>query len=228
VPLSDRDYMKNPPPSRRRNWRPADYGSFALNPVLVIIVISFVFYIATAVATLGRYPFGEYAYINTDKFTYYMGLIPYYFTSRPWTVISAMFIHADFGHIFGNMITLYFFGTFLVRLIGSNWFVSLYFVGGIAGNLLYVLLGSSLSLVIGASGAIFAVAGALVVMMPRLTVRLFFLFPMPLWVVILVFFVGWSFIPGLNIAWQAHLGGLAVGLIAGFFFRRRIRLNFYR
>jgi membrane associated rhomboid family serine protease len=226
VPLSDRDYMRNPPPSRRRNWRPADYGAFALNPVLVLIVINLVFYIATVVATQGRYPFGEYFYINTDRFTYYMGLIPYYLSSRPWMVVSAIFIHADFWHLFGNMVTFYFFGTFLARLIGSNWFVLVYFVGGIVGNLLYVLLGSSLVLVIGASGAVYAIAGALVVMMPKLPVRLFFFLPMPLWVVVLVFFVIWSFIP--EVAWQAHLGGLAVGLVAGFYFRRRIRFDFYR
>jgi membrane associated rhomboid family serine protease len=228
VPLSDRDYMRNPPPPRR-TWRPADYGSFALNPVLVIMVISFVFYIATAVATIGRYPFGEYAYINTDKFTYYMGLIPYYFTDRPWTIISAMFIHEGFWHLLGNMIILYFFGTFLVRLIGSNWFVALYFVGGIVGNAFYLWLGTPLSLAIGASGAVYAVAGALVVMMPKLPVRLYFILPVPLWVVVLVFFGIFS-IPGVvpGIAWPAHLGGLAVGLVAGYFFRRRIRLNFYR
>jgi membrane associated rhomboid family serine protease len=57
-------------------------------------------------------------------------------------------------------------------------------------------------------------------------VRFYFLIPMPLWLVVLVFFVAWSFIPG--VAWQAHMGGLAVGLIAGFFFRRRIRYDFYR
>ena len=46
---------------------------------------------------------------------------------------------------------------------------------------------------------------------------------------VLVFLVIWS-IPGIvpGVAWQAHLGGLAVGLIAGFFFRRRIRVDFYR
>jgi membrane associated rhomboid family serine protease len=218
--------MRNPPPSPRRTWRPGGFGDLALNPVIVLIVINFVFYIATLVVTQGRYPFGEYTYVTSDKITYYLGLIPYYFTTRPWTVISAMFIHADFWHIFGNMVTLYFFGMFLVRLIGSNWFILLYFVGGIVGNLLYVLLGEPLSLVIGASGAIYAVAGALVVIMPKLTVRLYFLIPIPLWVVVLVFFVAWSFIPG--VAWQAHLGGLAVGLIAGFFFRRRIRYDFYR
>jgi membrane associated rhomboid family serine protease len=229
LPLSDRDYMRKPPPSPpRRTWRPAGFGG--LNPVIVLIIINFVFYIATLVAAKGTYPFGDYYTISTDRITYYLGLIPYYLSSRPWMVVSAMFIHAGFWHLFGNMVTLFFFGTFLARLIGSNWFILVYFVGGIIGNLLYVLLGDSLSIVVGASGAIFAVAGALVVMMPRLTVRLYFLFPLPLWVVVLVFFGLWS-IPGFlttGIAWQAHLGGILTGLVAGFFFRRRIRYDFYR
>ena len=211
MPLSDRDYMRNPPPSPRRTWRPGGLGDLALNPVIVLIIINFVFYIATL--------------INSDIILR-LGLIPSLFSERPWTIITAMFIHEDFWHIFGNMVTFFFFGMFLVRLIGSNWFLLVYFVGGIVGNLLYLWLGEPMSLAIGASGAIYAVAGALVVMMPRLTVRLYFLIPMPLWLVVLVFFVGWSFIPG--VAWQAHMGGLAVGLIAGYFFHRRIRYDFYR
>jgi membrane associated rhomboid family serine protease len=211
LPLSDRDYMRKPPPSPpRRTWRPAGYG--ALNPVIVLIIINFVFYFATLVNhdIAGRLAFS-----------------PSLLAQRPWTLVTAMFIHADFLHILGNMVTLFFFGTFLARLIGSNWFVLLYFVSGIVGNVLYFLLNlSSPIAVIGASGAIYGVAGALVVMMPRLTVRLYFIFPMPLWAVILIFFVAWSFIPG--VAWQAHVGGLAIGLIFGYFFRRRIRLNFYR
>ena len=211
MPLSDRDYMQKPPPPRRRPWRPASFGDFALNPALVLIVINFVFFIATLV--------------REDIITR-LGLAPFLFSERPWTLLTAMFVHNGFWHLFGNMITLYFFGTFLVRLIGNNWFLLVYFVGGIAGNALYLWLGEPFSLVIGASGAIFAIAGALVVLMPRLTVRLYFVLPVPLWVVVLVFLVIWSFVPG--VAWQAHLGGIAVGLIAGFFFRRRIRVDFYR
>ena len=75
---------------------------------------------------------------------------------------------------------------------------------------------------------LWAIAGVLVVMMPKLTVRLWFFIPMPLWVVIILFFVLWSFIPGLGIAWQAHIGGLVVGLIAGYFFRRKYRYIVYR
>jgi membrane associated rhomboid family serine protease len=214
VPLSDRDYMRNKPPPHRRNWRPADYGAYALNPVLVLIVINFVFYIASLV--------------NEDM-TIKLGLIPLLFTERPWTLLTAMFMHSGFLHLLGNMVTLYFFGTFLARLIGQNWFLLLYFAGGIVGNALYLWLGESLSLVIGASGAVYAIAGALVVMMPKLPVRLYFILPVPLWVVVLLFFGIWS-IPNLipNVAWQAHLGGLLIGLIAGFYFRRRIRFDFYR
>ncbi len=211
MPLSDRDYMRNRPQPPRRSWQFSGPGAFTLNPVLVLIAINFVFYIATLI---------------NDSIAVRLSLIPYLFTERPWTLLTAMFIHAGFWHLFGNMITLYFFGTFLFRLIGNNRFLILYFLGGLAGNALYLWLGEPLSSVVGASGAIYAVAGALVVMMPKLSVRLYFVLPVPLWVVVLVFFVIWSFIPG--VAWQAHLGGLAVGLIAGFFFRRRIRFDFYR
>ena len=206
--------MQKPPPRPRRAWRPGSFGDFALNPALVLVVINLVFFIATLVR---------------EDIVTRLGLAPFLFSERPWTLLTAMFIHSGFWHLFGNMITLYFFGTFLVRLIGNNWFLLVYFVGGIAGNALYLWLGESFSLAIGASGAVYAVAGALVVLMPRLPVRLYFVISMPLWAFVLVFLVIWSipgFVPG--VAWQAHLGGLAVGLIAGFFFRRRIRVDFYR
>ena len=208
MPLSDRDYMRPSPPPQRVS---RDYGGFMLNPVLVLVVINFVFFIATL--------------IRNDLITN-LGLIPVVFTERPWTILSAMFIHSGFWHIFANMITLFFFGRAIYQLVGSNKFLLVYFVGGLVGNLLYVLLGEPYSIAVGASGAVYAIAGALVVIMPRLTVRLYFFIPMPLWVVVLFFFVIWSFIPG--VAWQAHIGGLVVGLIAGYFFRRQLGYVVYR
>ena len=208
MPLSDRDYMRTPPPSRgvRRSGRSI---GFELNPVLVLIIINFVFYLATL--------------INKSLLTE-LGLMPILFTERPWTILTAMFVHVGFWHLFGNMIVLYFFGRVVYQMVGQNKFLLVYFIGGIVGNLLYVWLGADYSIAVGASGAVYAIAGALVVMAPNIRVMLYFLIPLPLWVVVLIFFVIWS-IPSLfpDIAWQAHLGGLVVGLVAGYIFRRRRR-----
>jgi membrane associated rhomboid family serine protease len=128
------------------------------------------------------------------------------------------------------MLTFYFFGTYLSRLVGNSKFLMVYFGGGILGNIFYILLGMPLSIAVGASGAVFALAGALVVMMPRLRVFVFPIpVPMPLWVAVIGGFVILSILAvPLNVAWQAHLGGLLAGLIAGYFFRRRERYYYFR
>jgi membrane associated rhomboid family serine protease len=212
MPLSDRDYMRRPP-STGGYHRGRGYRGFVINPVWALIGLNLLFFIATT--------------INSGLETQ-LGLVPVLFTARPWTILTAMFVHANFWHIFGNMITLYFFGMALYRLIGQNMFLLVYFGGGLVGNLLYVLLGVPMSIVVGASGAIFAVAGALAVIVPRLKVRVYFVIPMPLWAVVIIFFGLWS-IPGFitGVAWQAHLGGLAAGCIAGYFFRRSHRFYVY-
>jgi membrane associated rhomboid family serine protease len=154
----------------------------------------------------------------------FLGLTPALLLQQPWTIISSMFVHAGWGHIIVNMISLYFLGSFLLRAVGERSFLAVFFLGGLAGNLLFVLLAYPFSTGVGASGAIFALGGALVVMVPRTPVIIFPIpVPMPLWVAILIFlFI--SFLPG--IAWQAHLGGLLLGVIAGFIFRRRRRIYY--
>ena len=207
--------MKNTPPPPRRTFRSSGFGDFALNAALVLIAINLVFF----VASLAR-----------EDIIARLGLAPYLFSERPWTLLTAIFVHSGFWHLFGNMIILYFFGTVLVRFIGNNWFLLVYFVGGLVGNALYLWLGEYYSLSLGASGAVYAITAALVVMVPNMRIALWGIIPMPLWVFVVVLLVLFS-LPsyfGTTIAWQAHLGGLAVGLIAGFFFRRRIRVNFYR
>ena len=94
------------------------------------------------------------------------------------------------------------------------------------GSLMYVLLASPLSIAIGASGAVFAVGGALTVMRPKLRVIIFPVpIPVPLWVAVIGAFVILSFLP--NVAWQAHLGGIAFGLAAGYFYKKRERSRLY-
>ncbi|MBU2535996.1 MAG: rhomboid family intramembrane serine protease [Chloroflexota bacterium] len=150
--------------------------------------------------------------------------MPAQFWTQPWTILTSIFLHTRFWHIFGNMITLYFFGTYFNRLVGERRFLIVYFVGGIIANIFLLLLSglAPYSVALGASGAVFALAGALVMMQPRLPVIIFPIpIPMPLFVAVLGGFVILSFLP--SVAWQAHLGGLVVGLIAGFIIRRRER-----
>ena len=154
----------------------------------------------------------------------FLGLTPALLLQQPWTIISSMFVHGGWGHILVNMISLYFLGSFLFRAVGERSFLAIFFLGGLAGNLLFVLLANPFSTGVGASGAIFALGGALSVIVPRVPVLIFPIpVPIPLWVAILIFFFI-SFLPG--IAWQAHLGGLLVGVIAGLIFRRRRRVYY--
>lgn len=148
----------------------------------------------------------------------FLGLTPALLSQQPWTIVTNMFVHAGLGHIVCNMISLYFLGSFLLRLIGERNFLIVYFLGGIVGNILFILLAHPLSLGVGASGAIFALGGALAAIAPRTRVFVFPIpAPVPLWVAIALFLII-SFLPG--IAWQAHLGGLILGLGAGFFLKK--------
>jgi membrane associated rhomboid family serine protease len=184
---------------------------FGVNPILVIVIINLVAFVATLVVR---------------EAILVLGLQPASFFARPWTIVTSMFVHAGFWHIFANMLTLYFFGNYVIRLVGQVRFLILYFAGGLLGNLLFLLLASPFSVGVGASGAVFALAGTLVVMTPRLPVIIFPIpISIPLWAAVIGGFVILSFLP--FVAWQAHLGGLVFGLVAGLIFRRRERYRFY-
>jgi membrane associated rhomboid family serine protease len=182
-----------------------------LNPVFVIISINLGVFLAT--------------YISSDLIVH-LGLQPASVLEEPWTILTSMFVHDGLFHIFANMITLYFFGSALVRLVGSRRFLFIYFGGGILGGILFILLGPQFSIAVGASGAVFALGGALAVMRPNLRVIIFPIpAPMPLWIAVIGIFVILTILPMANIlsriAWEAHLGGMLFGLGAGYLFRSR-------
>jgi membrane associated rhomboid family serine protease len=165
---------------------------------------------------------GGYPITVTNPVVLLLGLNTAQLSQQPWTIISSVFVHGGFAHIIFNMISLYFLGSFMLRAAGERSFLAVFFLGGLAGNILFVLL-APFSIGIGASGAIFAIGGSLAVLLPRVPVYIFFIpIPMPLWVAILIFFFLSFFFSG--IAWQAHLGGLLLGLIAGLILRRRRRV----
>ena len=186
------------------------YRRFSLTPIGALIGLNLLLFIATWVV---------------PELILFLGLIPAGVLARPWTMVTNLFLHGGIGHILANMITLYFFGRFLCLLVGDKKFLIVYFVGGILGNILYILLAPPLSIAIGASGAVFALGGVLTIMRPRLRVFVFPIpIPLPLWVAVIGGFLIISFFP--NVAWQAHLGGLVFGLTIGYFFRKRERLFF--
>jgi membrane associated rhomboid family serine protease len=156
----------------------------------------------------------------------FLGLRPVLLSQQPWTIISNMFVHGSFWHILFNMLALYFLGSFLIRAAGERSFLAVFFLGGLAGNILFVLLAYPLSVGIGASGGIFALAGALAIMVPRVPVIIFPIpIPMPLWIAtIILVFISFLFS---GIAWQAHVGGLLLGLAAGLIFRKRRRIYYF-
>jgi uncharacterized protein len=190
-------------------------SGFHLNPMVVLIGVNVVILLA--------------ALINQNLIFTRFGLIPALIGQQPWTFFTYMFVHANLWHLIGNMITLYFFGIYVIALIGETNFLSTYFIGGIVGGVLFFvlspLLGTSYNVCVGASGAIYALGGVLVAMVPKVKVySLPIPVPLPLWVVIVFGFLitmVLSLEVSLAVAWQAHLGGLIYGLAVGYYFRSR-------
>jgi len=194
------------------------YRTVNLNALWFLIALNVVIFVIEI--AIGGYPI-----TGNNEIVRFLGLAPVLLSQQPWTIITAIFVHGGFTHIIFNMISLYFLGGFFLRVAGEKNFLAVFFLGGLAGNALYILLAPPNVIGIGASGAIFAIGGALAVLVPRVPVFIFFIpVPMPLWVAIIIFFLLSFFFSG--IAWQAHLGGLLLGLVAGLIFKRR-RQTYY-
>ena len=122
-----------------------------------------------------------------------------------WQLVTSMFTHVDVFHIALNMMALFILGPALERIIGRVRFLMVYLVGGLGGSVLVLFLSGATSSTLGASGAIYAVLGALLVTFRKARLDSQFLMQnLLLGVVISV--VGWRYI-----SWQGHLGGLLAG-----------------
>ncbi len=186
-----------------------------INPIIVILGINLLVFIAVRISS---------------DLLYHLALWSGpAFIERPWGLITSIFTHYDLFHLLANMITLYFFGNFLLRMVGTGKFTLLYLAGGLMGSIFFVALSpifrDAITPAIGASGAVFALGGALTILAPKIKVYIFPIpAPLPLWVAVLGGFVILSFMP--MIAWDAHLGGLAAGLAGGLLFKRQQRYFF--
>ncbi len=127
-------------------------------------------------------------------------------------ILWAMFLHSNIGHLFNNMVILFFLGAMIEKEIGHVRYGVLYFLSGIGGNLLSLLvkaLTGDMSGSIGASGAVFGLDGVLLAMVFLSGRKMKDVTPgRVVFMVILSLYNGFN---GENIDNAAHVGGLAVG-----------------
>ncbi len=174
-----------------------------------------------------------------------IALTPSTFSEHPWTLITSMFMHAPgfpiaifSAHLLVNMMSLFFLGSFLERIIGRRRFLVVYLLGGFLGGLFFLGLASissdprviSLSIfaretsiisAVGASAAIFALAGCLAILVPKIPVLVFFFLPMKLYQAVIFLMVVLASLPG--IANSAHLGGAVAGVLYGLYLRKKYK-----
>lgn len=237
-----------------------------------LILANLIFYIASLFVLLS---------LGEKSFTNIFSLTPSLILSGQtlWTLVTSMFSHVLFFHIFANMFSLFFIGNFLEKIVGWKRFLSVYLIAGLVGGLFFVLsaliFGKLNISGIGASGAIFGILGVLAVLVPyskiyliigplililgevvlspvlpssilpmfNLLVNLFLFFmifaifsfnssirkfavpvELPMWmlpIVAIVPLVVIGFFVDLPIGNSAHIGGLFVGLIYGFYLRKK-------
>ncbi|MGX4691016.1 rhomboid family intramembrane serine protease [Streptomyces sp. JNUCC 63] len=127
-----------------------------------------------------------------------------------YRLVTSMFAHQEIWHIAFNMLSLWWLGGPLEAALGRLRYLALYFVSGLAGGALTYLLAAPTQASLGASGAIFGLFGATAVLMRRLN------YDMRPIIALLVINLIFTFSPGMNIAWQAHIGGLVAGAIIGY------------
>lgn len=139
---------------------------------------------------------------------------PAYGAFEPWRMLTAAFLHSPDSvlHIVLNMYTLWIFGQALEPLLGRVRFLAVYLISAVGGSVGYLLLnpllvpGQQLAGVVGASGAIFGLFGAMLLVQRHRGGE-----TRQLWVLIAINGVIGFLIP--QIAWQAHLGGLITGAL---------------
>jgi len=123
-----------------------------------------------------------FAFLDEEELILNLAIQPNaFFSGTVWTLLTSMFMHGGAGHLLFNMISLFFIGNFVERIIGRNKLLKFYLISGIFAGLFYVTLSyffgttelgvklftSPDSFAVGASGAIFALLGLLAILTPK-------------------------------------------------------------
>lgn len=179
-------------------------------------------------------------YEQLNAFIYEYGSIPIETLEGKdlFTLFTSMFLHGGWMHLIGNMLFLWVFADNIEATIGNFRFLIFYVLGGLAAHAAHIYF-NPISAVptVGASGAISAVMGAYLVMFPTSRVRILILF-FTIRVSAFLFLGFWIWQQWMSgtaslevataqsagVAWWAHIGGFAYGLVAGIYYRLSTRI----
>ncbi|MGB4136846.1 MAG: rhomboid family intramembrane serine protease [Microbacterium sp.] len=134
---------------------------------------------------------------------------------EPWRLLTALLVHGGFIHLALNMLALWMIGRSLEPVLGRWRYVALYLISGLGGSVMAACLAPGTA-VVGASGAIFGLMAALLIIGRHLGANV-----TSILVVLGVNFAFGVFVSG--ISWQAHLGGVLVGALVAYIFTRTRR-----
>jgi len=137
---------------------------------------------------------------------------------QPWRLLTVTLVHASIFHIAFNMLALWALGRSLEPLLGRWRFLALYLLSALGGSVLTALLAPN-TWVVGASGAVWGLLGAMFVIGRHLGANVTAI------AVLLGINLVITFLPGSNIAWQAHIGGGLVGALIGVIFARTRKIR---
>jgi hypothetical protein len=143
--------------------------------------------------------------------------------SRPWSLITYIFLHGSFTHLFSNMFSLVLFGSIFERVVGYKNFLKVFFLAGIFSGIISIFFYNS---VIGASGAVFGIMGVLALLRPKMVV---WAFSVPMYMIVVIIFYATLDFLGIfypsDIAHMGHLSALILGILIGLFWRKKYKIT---
>jgi len=182
-------------------------GSKKFMPTFIIIVLNIIVYAYTAILS------GTFIVIDYYVVRQYGQDNLFVLNGGYWQLFTAMFVHVDIVHLLGNMFFLLIFGLRAEDLFNIQEYFAIYFLSGLAGNLLTLLFGPFM-ISAGASGAIFGLFGACTIYIRRA-------FSQSIISALLYSFFLLMMSSGGNVNNLAHLGGLIIGLLIGYILASR-------
>ncbi len=210
-------YVYQVNPGRQKGF----FNSISLNTLLILInVVAFIVF--TALISAGILSLDA---IAIKPFNIFEG-------KYLWTFLTSMFMHAGFVHLLVNMLSMFFVGSLVEKIIGRKRYFWFYILSGLFAALFFVFFALIFpsdmnAYAVGASGALFGLIGLLVLLTPNLPVYVMFI-PIPIkmkyaapGMLIVLWLI--SLAGNIGIGNTAHLGGLVAGLLYGLYLRNKYK-----